>query len=326
MKIGIDVFGGDNMPKAPIEGAIDAMKDLDVEIHLYGKKDEIKNELNNLDYNKDKIKIIDCKEVVKSDDNAIMAIRRKKESSMVKGLIDLKEKKIDGFISAGNTGALLTGGLLLVGRIKGIDRPCLTTVYPTENGMCVLCDVGANAECKPLNIFEFSIMGSLYAEKILGIENPKVGLINIGVEENKGTPMMIESYNLLKESDINFIGNVEARDIPMKQADVLVTDGFTGNIVLKLSEGLFKSMTNQIKTEVMKKTSTKIGGALIKPALKGVKKNLDYTEYGGAPLLGVNRPVIKAHGSSNKKAFSSAIKYAYKYISEDIIGEISNKL
>ena len=323
MKIAIDAMGGDHAPVETVKGAIEALKEISGTMVLIGTEDLLRKELSKYKYDESRIEIIATTEVVENEDKPVIAIKRKKDSSMVVGFEKLRKGEIDALISAGNTGALLAGGLLRVGRIKGVDRPALTTVFPTFSGMFVMADVGANAECKPRNLLEFGIMGSIYAENVLGIENPKVGIINIGTEEGKGTPLVTEAYDLLKASDLNFIGNVEARDIPERKADVLVTDGFTGNVVLKLTEGVAKSFMGELKGIFMSNFVTKLAAGIIKGNLKELKTKMDYTEYGGAPLLGVKAPIVKAHGSSNAKAFKNAIKYAEKYVSNNIIEKIS---
>jgi len=326
MRIGMDAMGGDHAPVETVKGAIEALKELDATMVLFGDEAAIKNELSKYTYDQARVEIVHTTQVVENEDKPVIAIRKKKDSSMVVGLEQVKKGEIDALISAGNTGALLAGGLLRVGRIRGVDRPALTTVFPTFKGMFVLADVGANAECKARNLYEFAIMGSIYAQDVLSIENPKVGLVNIGSEPGKGTPMVNEAYDLLNESDLNFIGNVEARDIPDKQADVLVCDGFTGNIILKLTEGVAKSFMSQFKAIFMKSIVSKLAALTLKKDLKGLKTKMDYTEYGGAPLLGVKAPIVKAHGSSNGKAFKNAILYAEKYASNKIIDKISRDI
>lgn len=326
MRIGIDAMGGDHAPQETVKGAVEALKTINATMVLLGNEDAIKQELAKYSYDESRIEIIPTTEVVENEDKPVIAIKRKKDSSMVVGLDKVRKGEIDALISAGNTGALLAGGLLRVGRIRGVDRPALTTVFPTFKGMFILADVGANAECKARNLLEFGIMGSIYAQDVLGIANPKVGLVNIGTEEGKGTPMVAEAYGLLKDSELNFIGNVEARDIPEKQADVLVCDGFTGNVILKLTEGVAKSFMTELKEIFMRSPISKLAAVVLKGSLKGLKTKMDYTEYGGAPLLGVKAPIVKAHGSSNAKAFMNAIKYAEKYVSNDIISKISAKV
>lgn len=326
MRIGMDVMGGDHAPVETVKGAIEALDHLDSTMVLIGDEALINEELKKYSYDKGRVEIIHTTEVVENEDKPVIAIKRKKDASMVVGFEKVRKGEIDALISAGNTGALLAGGLLRVGRIRGVDRPALTTVFPTFHGMFVLADVGANAECKARNLLEFGIMGAVYAKDVLGIDNPKVGLVNIGAEPGKGTPMVNEAYDLLNKSSLNFIGNVEARDIPEKKADVLVCDGFTGNIILKLTEGVAKSFMTQLKTMFFKNLMSKLAALTLKKDLKGLKAKMDYTEYGGAPLLGVKAPIVKAHGSSNAKAFKNAILYADKYASNNIIDKISRDI
>ncbi len=323
MKIVIDAMGGDHAPFVTVEGAVEAVKNYDIHIILTGNQPLIENELVKYDYPKERIEVIHCSEQITNEDKPVISIRRKKDSSMVVGLKLVKEKKADAIISAGNSGALLAGGLLVLGRIKGIDRPALAPVYPTAKGISVLVDAGANAECKPRNLLEFGIMGSIYAEKVLEIKNPKVCTVNIGIEEEKGTELVKEAYQLCKEGPFNFQGNVEAREIPNGYADVIVCDGFTGNVILKLTEGLASSIFSLLKEEFLKNTFTKIGALLLKPGLKGFKKKLDYTEYGGAPLLGVKGVLIKAHGSSDGKAIKNAVRQAIKFMDNKVLEHIS---
>ncbi len=326
MRIGIDAMGGDHAPKETVKGAVEALGLFKGELILFGNEDMIRLELEQYTFDRQRIQIVHASEVVENDDKPVKAIRSKPDSSMVVGFKALRKGDVDAFVSAGNTGALLAGSLLKVGRIKGIDRPAICTIYPTMNGASVLVDAGANAECKARNLVEFATMGSLYAERVLAIDNPKVALVNIGSEETKGTPLYIETHQLLKESGMNFVGNVEGRDVPSGKVDVIVADGFTGNIILKLTEGVALSLVSGLKTEIMKNTIGKIGGLILKNNLKAFKKKLDYTEYGGAPLLGVNGLVVKAHGSSNAKAFKNAIKYAAVGVETGLVQAIKEKI
>lgn len=326
MKIGIDAHGGDHAPLEPIKGAIEALSSTKSTIVLFGNEEEINNELTKYTYDKSRIEIVHTTEKILNEDKPVKAIKSKKDSSMVVGMKQLKDNDIQGLCSAGNTGALLAGGLLKVGRMKGIDRPALCSVYPTPKGVSVLVDAGANADCKARNLYEFAIMGSIYAEKVIGIDNPKVGLVNIGAEEGKGNQLMIETYELLKEADLNFVGNVEARNIPMGEVDVIVADGFTGNVILKLSEGVVKSFSALLKESLMKNLMTKLSALMLKGGLKDMKKKMDYEEYGGAPLLGCNGLLMKAHGSSKSKAFKNAIIYTEKCIVNDVVAEVKEKI
>lgn len=326
MKIAVDAMSGDRGPEVTVKGSIDAVKEFDVNIILVGKEDIIKNELNKYEFDKSKIEILNASEIITNDDKPVVAIRRKKESSMVKALKLVKDKKADAVVSAGNTGALLSGGLFIVGRIKGIDRPALAPVYPTEKGVSLLIDAGANVDCKPKNLQQFGIMGSIYVEKVLSVKNPKVGLVNIGVEEGKGNELTKESFKLLKDTNINFCGNLEVRDIPKGECDVFVCDGFVGNTILKLTEGLATSIFSSLKSEFMKNIKTKFGALLLKSGLNNFKKRMDYTEHGGALLLGVKGGVIKAHGSSDGKAIKNAIRQAIKFTNNNVVEIIHNEV
>lgn len=326
MKIAIDAMGGDFAPMEPVIGALEALSDISAEIVFIGDEAKIREVLKTQKYDEKRVSIVHTTEVIENEDKPVKAIKAKKDSSMVVGFKQLKDKEIDCFLSAGNTGALLAGGLLKVGRIKGIDRPALCSVYPTNKGISVLIDAGANADCKPRNLYEFAVMGSIYAERILGIKAPRVGLANIGVEEGKGNSLVIESYPLLQESSLNFIGNAEVRDVPDGVCDVIVCDGFTGNVLLKVSEGVAKSFTGMLKEEILKSKLMSLGALLIKPAFGALKKKMDYAEYGGAPLLGVEGLLVKAHGSSKRKAFMNAVKYAQKCLDEQVVEQIRLEL
>lgn len=323
MIVAVDTMGGDNAPKAQIDAAIEAVKEYGLEVVLLGDENAIKKYLEGKAYDFNKISIVHCSENIDNDEKPVMSIKKKKDSPMVKGCNMLNDKKIDALVSSGSTGALLTAGMLITGRIEGIMRPALTIVYPKSNGGAILLDVGANSQCKSEYINQFGYMGYAYAKAILGKETPKVGLINIGTEEKKGSQTYIDAHKLLKENDmIYFIGNVEARDIPTTDADVLVCDGFTGNIVLKLSEGVAMSLFKMIKNSLLSSFRSKIGALLAMPAFKDIKKSMDYEEYGGAILLGINSIVIKAHGSSNAKAFKNAIRQAKTIYDNKLIESI----
>lgn len=320
LKIALDAMGGDHAPKAVIDGALLALDKIQSTLVLYGDSALIEKELVTRKYDQSRIEIVHCSEVIESGEAPVKAIKTKKDASMVRGFDDLKAERIDAFISAGNTGALLAGGTLKIGRIKGIKRPALTTAYPTDKGVGILVDAGANTDCDPINLQQFAFMGHVYAKEVMGIENPITGLVNVGTEDEKGSALYKESHKLLAAMEgINFMGNLEARDIPAGLADVIVCDGFTGNVILKLSEGVAKSFGSAVKKAIMKDAFSKIGGLLIKKGLDEFKNKMDYAEYGGAPLLGLKRPVVKAHGSSNARAFMNAIRYADKYASHDII-------
>ena len=320
-------MGGDNAPEEIIKGTLQAVEELNVKVLLVGKENLIKDSIDRYgkSFNK-KLEIINADDIITNEDKPVKAIRRKKESSMVVGLNLIKDKEGDAFVSAGNTGALLSGGLFIVGRIKGIERPSLAPIIPTIVGNSILLDVGANADCKPEFLYQFGVMGSIYAEKVLNKDNPKVGLINIGTEKTKGSKLYIGGHKLLEESDLNFIGNIESRNLLNSEADVLVCDGFVGNIVLKLTEGLTKELMNQIKVELKSSIRGMIGGALIKNSMRELKSKFDYNEYGGAPLLGLKSPVIKAHGSSKARAFKNAIRQSKIFYESNSIKFIEEKI
>lgn len=326
MKIIIDAMGGDNAPGEIIKGALDGVREYDIEILIVGREDIIREELLKHEYSKDKVEVLNADEVISNEDNPTYAIRRKKNSSMVVGLNALNDGLGDGFISAGNTGALLAGGLFITKRIENIDRAALSITYPTLNSFSLVLDAGANVDSKPEYLKQFAIMGSIYMEKVLNITNPRVGLVNIGEEEDKGNQLTKESYNLLKDSDINFVGNIEARDIPMDKADILICDGFVGNIVLKLTEGVAISIFDHLKEIFKSDLRSKIGALLLKPKLKALNSKLDYREYGGAPLLGIKKPIVKAHGSSDAFAIKNGIRQLIDFIEKDIIKTIEENL
>ncbi|MDF2674145.1 MAG: plsX [Clostridiales bacterium] len=326
MKIIIDAMGGDNAPEEIVKGAVAALNEFNVEIILVGDESKIKAVLANEKIDRSKLQILHTTEIINNNDHPAQAIRKKKDSSMVVGMKMLKDGIGDAFISAGNTGALLAGGLFVVGRIKGVDRPGLAPIIPGKNGPFLLMDSGANAECKTQNILQFALMGEVYMKKVFKMESPSIGLVNIGAEEEKGTEFVKECHKLLKESNLNFKGNVEGRDIPEGNIDVVVCDGFTGNVILKVFEGVFQTIFDTLKEEIMSTTRTKIGGLLLKPVFRKFKKKFDYTEHGGAILLGVNGPVIKAHGSSNSKAMKNAVRQAVLCIEGGVVESIRNEI
>lgn len=323
MKIIVDAMGGDYAPKEQVLGAVRAAKELDVDIILCGREEDIKRELELSGENTDRIQIHNCTEVVENEDDPIRGVRRKKDSSLVVGMKLLHEGKADAIVTSGNTGAVIAAAVFELGRIKGISRPAIAPMIPTIPGKpLLLLDSGANAICTPDNLLGFAIMGSHYMENILGIENPKVGLVNIGVEEKKGTPLTKETYQILKTADINFAGNLEARQIPHGDVDVAVTDGFTGNVILKLMEGMGEFMKSALKGILMKNTITKLSALTMTGGLKEFKKKFDVKEHGGAPLLGVDGMVVKAHGNSDAKAFCAAIRQAKKAVETDLLNKI----
>ncbi len=298
--VALDAMGGDNAPSEMIKGAVEAVSsNKNVKVILVGKEEVIETELSKLSYPADQIEIKNATEVIETAEHPVQAIKRKKDSSMVVGLHLVKDKEADAFVSAGNSGALLTGGLGIVGRIRGIERPPFGALFPVKTGVALLADSGANVDCRPSHLVQFAKMGSIYMEKVVGIKNPRVAIVNNGAEEEKGNSLVKETYPLLKEcKDINFIGGIEARNIPNGDADVIVCDGFVGNVILKLYEGLAGTLVSIIKGGLMSTLRSKIGAALALPALKGTLKAFDATQYGGAPLLGLNGLVVKTHGSA----------------------------
>lgn len=324
MKIAIDAMGGDHAPKEIIEGvkkALEAFKD--VEILLYGQQEKISEYITE----QDRLTIIHCAEVIESEDDPVRSVRRKKDSSMVHMAQAVKDGTADAAVSAGNTGALMSAGLFIVGRIDGVERPALAPTLPTIDGKgFLMLDLGANADAKPEHLVQFAIMGSIYAEKVRGIKNPTVGLLNIGTEEKKGNELTKAAFPLLQQAPVNFIGNVESRDLLNGAADVVVTDGFTGNMVLKTIEGTAMNVFAMIKDVFMSSAKTKFAALLVKNDLSSLKGMLDYSEYGGAGLFGLNAPVIKAHGSSNGTAFYNAIRQARTMVEYDVAGKIYSTL
>ena len=319
MKIIVDAMGGDNAPIEAVKGTIDAVNEYGINAILVGKSSIIENELKKYDYKKEKIEIINAEDIITNDDDPAMAIRRKKDSSMVVGAKALVDGLGDGFLSAGSTGALLAAGIFIVKRIDGIDRAALSVMYPTLKGFSLLLDAGANVDCKPEYLHQFALMGSIYMENVMGIKSPTVGLVNIGTEKGKGNLLSKETYELLEKSNLSFKGNIEARELPSGDVDIIVADGFVGNVVLKLTEGMAASIFSILKEEFTKDFKTKIGAGLLKPALKNIKGRMDYREYGGAPLLGLKKPIVKAHGSSDAFAIKNAIKQLIKFIDKDVI-------
>ena len=320
MKIFVDAMGGDLAPQAPVEGAIEALRRYpQIEVVLAGVIPEIEKYLVNCDDVRSRIELLDAPEVITNEESPVMGVRRKVNSATVKGMLALRDKQVDGFVSAGSTGAVLAGGMFRLGRIPGVERPALAPLMPNGRGLFLLIDCGANVDCKPEYLVQFGVMGDAYMRGVMGMENPRVGLVNIGAESEKGNALVKATYPLLEEAPYNFVGNVEARDITGDVADIMVTDGFCGNLILKFMEGLAGTLMGIIKNEIMGDFQSKIGGLLAKPAFKRVKKMMDYTEVGGAPLLGVQGAVVKAHGSSNPHAFSCAIGQLIKMIDGNVV-------
>ena len=327
MKILVDCFGGDNCPKAAVEGAVLAINaDKDLKVGLVGAKDKIQEVLSTLSYSADQIEIIEANDVITNDDNPIMAIRRKKDSSMVVALNKLHEEDYDGLVSSGNTGALLTGATLIVRLIDGVQRATLAPLVPTvvKNKYTIVCDAGANVDCKASMLKEFAIMGDIYVRSAFGIESPKVALLNNGAEEEKGNALTKEAHQLLKKSNLNFVGNIEATDAVNGDVDVIVCDGFDGNVAIKAIEGMAKNFIKLIKQGVQENgLKAKIGALLLKPTLRGVKKKMSTDEVGGAVFLGVQKVIVKAHGSSQEIPFKASIEQAARMAKQDVCGLIA---
>ncbi|MBR3756438.1 MAG: phosphate acyltransferase PlsX [Firmicutes bacterium] len=327
MRIIIDAMGGDHAPKAIVEGAVAAVKEMDHEIILIGDEERIISELAAAKYKGDQIAVMHASQVIENHEAPVRAVRSKKDSSIVKGLNMIKDGEGDVFLSAGSTGALLAGGLFILGRIQGIDRPTLATVYPViGHEPSILVDTGANAECKPNNLLEFGIMGSIYMEEVLGRPNPTVGLVNNGTEEGKGTALTKAAHEMLKKSHLNFIGNIEARELQNCAADVIVTDGFTGNAIIKLTEGMGLMVLREMKKRFTETTKSKFGAVLLKKQLKEIKKEFNYAEYGGAPLLGVKGAMLKMHGSSDALAVKQTIMKAIPFVEHKVVETIQNSV
>ena len=326
MRIAIDAFGGDNAPLCNIKGAADAVKELGITAILVGKEQEIKDVAAQNGISLEGIEIVDAPDVFSMHDAPTDILKKGKDSSLAVGMKYASEGGADAFVSAGSTGAVVVGGTFICKRIKGVKRPALGSIVPTKDGKTFITDIGANAECRPEMLCQFAAMASAYLNKVEGIENPSVGLLNIGTEDTKGGELQIEAYKLLKNSGLNFVGNVEGRDVPEGAVDAVITDGFTGNIALKMYEGvsltLFRIIKNLFKTNFI----TLISGALVKPYMGGLKKKFDYAETGGAPLLGVKVPIIKAHGSSNEKAIKNAIRQAKCAVENNLVGAIAEGL
>ena len=328
MKIAIDGMGGDNAPAAVIEGIIQALEEYkDIEMYITGPEKEINEELSKYNYEKDKINVIDATEVISTNEHPVMAVRKKKDSSLVKAMNLVKDGTCDAVISGGSTGAFLAGCTFIVGRMKGVERPALAPIMPGRNGSFMIVDVGANVDCKPSYLVQFAKMGKVYYEKVFNVKNPTVGLINIGAEEEKGNELTKSTYQLLKEhNELNFIGNVEPRDISTGDTSILVSDGFVGNTALKMYEGTASTLLKVMKDEIMKSSIiSKAGVLLLKPVLKKIMKRFDYKEYGGAPFLGVDGICIKAHGSSDARAFKNAIRQTDIFYKNDVLNHMKNE-
>ena len=327
MRIIIDDMGGDHAPAEIVKGAVEAAAMIDHEICIVGKQELIEKELKKNKYNGNQISIVNADEVITMEDSPVKSIRRKATSSLVVGLNLLKDGDGDIFISAGNTGALVVGSRMILGRITGIDRPVLASIYPCLGYKpSLLVDAGASSEAKAQNLLEYGLMGSIYVEKVWGRTNPRVGLVNLGVEESKGTSVTKDAHQRLKSADLNFVGNVEAREVPYSACDVIVCDGFVGNVILKLTEGLAQNILKLVKKKLLTNIKTKMAAIMLKPQLEELKSEFDYEEYGGAPILGVDGPVIKIHGSSTANAVRNAIIKGIPYGEENVVDIIRQSM
>ena len=325
MRIIVDAFGGDNAPLEIIKGCIEAKNELNIDISLVGNSEIIEKTAKENQLNISDIKIIEAKDTITMEDDPLSVVKGKSESSMAVGMKALVNGEGDAFASAGNSGALVVGSTMIVKRIKGVKRVSFSAILPKDNGFMMLSDAGANNECRPEMIDQFALMGSVYMEKVMNIKKPRVGLANVGTEEHKGGEFQHQCFAMLKENkDINFIGNIEARDIPFDAADVIVCDGFTGNIIVKLYEGVAMAVMGKIKKVFKKNVKTKIAAAMVLSDMKVLKKEIDYNEYGGAPILGTTKPVFKIHGSAKANTVKNALKLTKTYVESQIIKDITD--
>ncbi len=327
MKIIVDAFGGDNAPAEILKGCVNSLSEhSDLEIIVTGPEERIKASAEENEIDISGLKIVTCEEVITMEDHATDVVKKKKNSSMAVGLKMLADGQADAFLSAGNSGALITGTTLIVKRIKGVKRPAFSPILPKAQGMFMLIDGGANAECKPDMLRQFAIMGSVYLEKVMKVKNPRVGLANVGIEEHKGDPLRLETFAMLKQTPVNFIGNVEGRDIPLDGCDVLVTDGFNGNLILKTYEGVAIALMDRVKDIFKKSTKNKIAAAMVMNDLRALKTTLDTDVYGGAPILGAAKPVFKVHGNATAKTMKYAVKLTMNYVNTNVIREIESEI
>ena len=326
--IALDAMGGDHAPDATVGGAVRALRRFeDISMILTGPKDRIEALLAGADDVRRRIEIVDCDEVITMDEHPMMAVRKKVNSSMVQAMLAVREKRAGAAVSAGSTGALLACGMLRVGRIPGIERPALAPVLPGENGPFLLIDSGANVDCQPKYLTQFGLMGSVYMSAVMGVKEPKVGLVNIGTETEKGNKLTKETFQMMSaQTSYRFAGNCEAREVPTGDFDVVVADGFDGNIILKYTEGIVSVLLGMIKKNLKSSVRTTIGAFLCKPGFRKLKKNLDYNAYGGAPLLGVEGAIVKAHGSSGDEAIANAIRQAREMLAGEVVEKIRSGL
>lgn len=328
VKVAVDAMGGDHAPAEIVKGAIEAVNECDkVKVYLVGLQDAVEKELAGYTYNKEQVEVVPASEVIETAEPPVMAIRKKKDSSIVKALHMVKEGVCDAYVSAGSTGATLVGGQVIVGRIKGVERPPLAPLIPTEKGCALLIDCGANVDARPSYLVQFAKMGSIYMENIMGVKNPRVGIVNIGAEEEKGNALVKETFPLLKNCpDINFVGSVEARDIPAGAVDVAVCEAFVGNVILKTYEGVGLTLIKKVKAGMMSSLRSKIGALLVKPALKSTLKEFDLEQYGGAPMLGLKGLVVKTHGSSKANEIKNSILQCIAFSEQKINEKIKEKI
>lgn len=328
MKIVVDAMGGDNAPLEIVKGAIEAIQENSkIKVYLVGKQDLVEAELSKYTYDSQRIEVVNAAEVIETAEPPVMAIRKKKDSSIVVALNLVKDGTCDAFVSAGSSGAVLVGGQLIVGRIKGVERPPLAPLIPTEKGVSLLIDCGANVDARPSHLVQFAKMGSVYMESVMGVDKPRVAIVNIGAEEEKGNALVKETFPLLKNCpEINFIGSIEARDIPSGYADVIVCEAFAGNIILKLYEGVGATLIKMVKNGMMVSLRSKIGALLVKPALKKTLKGFSLEEHGGAPLLGLNGLVVKTHGSSKSIEIKNSILQCVTFKEQNINEKIKEKV
>lgn len=328
IKVAVDAMGGDYAPVEMVAGAVGAVNaNKDIKVLLVGQEKVVSEELKKHTYKKEQIEIVNATEVIKTEEPPVNAIRKKKDSSIVVGMNLVKNKEADAFVSAGSSGAILVGGQVLVGRIKGVERPPLAPLIPTEKGVSLLIDCGANVDARPSHLVQFARMGSIYMEHVVGIKNPRVAIVNIGAEEEKGNALVKETFPLLKEcEDINFIGSIEAREIPHGGADVIVCEAFVGNVILKLYEGVGATLLSMVKAGMMESLRSKIGALLVKPALKKTLKSFDASQYGGAPLLGLKGLVVKTHGNSKALEVRNSILQCVTFKEQKINEKIRESL
>ena len=328
VRVALDAMGGDHAPIEIVKGAVDAVnKRNDIKVLLVGQEEVVKAELAKYTYNAEQVEVVNATEVIETAEPPVLAIRKKKDSSIVVAMNLVKHGEADAFVSAGSSGAILVGGQLIVGRIKGVERPPLAPLIPTANGFSLLIDCGANVDARASHLVQFAKMGSIYMENVVGIQNPRVAIVNIGAEEEKGNALVKETFPLLKEcEDINFIGSIEAREIPNGMADVIVCEAFVGNVILKLYEGLASVLVKKIKQGMMSSLRSKIGALLVKPALKKTLKSFDSSEHGGAPLLGLNGLVVKTHGSSMAMEVSNSIIQCVTFKEQQINEKIRERI